>query len=77
MKTILLTCDHCEKQIKSNDQFIEIGSEKHNDFYYHNHDERHIIGNMISISNHSQLHFCNENCFTNHFFGRELKDKSQ
>lgn len=76
MKTILLTCNYCDQKISENSEFIELGSMNHNDFYYRNHSKLHQVGKMITMSNHSSLHFCNENCFTNHFFGRTLKDKS-
>lgn len=73
MKTITYRCDNSDCLTETNNieesHWIEIGS-SNNKLYVNNHLlDRH----LISMGNHSDIHFCSSKCFTKRFV--EEKEK--
>lgn len=65
MKLITYKCDKCGKSRDTEPEWLEIGSHAEYQLYIKNPLPGHKI---ISMDNHSAIHFCSKDCFIDYFF---------
>ncbi len=71
MKTIIITCDACDKALL--DEYIEIGAQEEFKLQFKNTLTHKKLGEKISIENQETLHFCSREHFVQFFFGTDNK----
>lgn len=67
MKTVTITCDTCKKQLYR--EFITIGAKIENGLSYQNKLPTK-PGELISMAQSNDLHFCSKDHFYDYFFNR-------
>jgi len=67
MKTVIITCDTCKKQLYR--EFIIIGTETGKGLKYENKLPTK-PGELISMGHSDDLHFCSKDHFYDYFFNR-------
>ena len=74
MKKVIYTCDNDECKKQTNDikleGWLEIGSNNGSLFVENNCIDKR----LITLGNHTDIHFCSKKCFTDYFFMEEKKD---
>jgi phosphosulfolactate phosphohydrolase-like enzyme len=68
MKETTITCDHCEAVL--NDYHIELGTVSGDKLRFENTMNNQQNGNLKSLGNHDDLHFCSKQHFIDFFFNR-------
>lgn len=74
MKTTIITCDYCNKNITNDDQ-IEIGSTEGQDLKFSNKGAS--AGQKSFMSRYHDLHFCSKGHFIKYFFGPSLEEEAR
>ena len=68
MKITTISCDTCGNEILKEDGVIMVGSESGSEFCFSNKLRKTMVGEVIRLSHHKDLHFCTKNHFVDYFF---------